>query len=287
MKFSWFNSLSTFLFLSLTFFLSPVFAWNETGHMLVAKIAYEKLKPAARTKVDRLVNYLHQEYDDINTFPQAAVWPDKLRWQQRLDVYTHWHYIDQPLVREGGNPNVNIIDSDNALWAIDKIRSFITNEKANPYERARFLALLVHIVSDIHQPLHTVALVTPTFPEGDHGGNDYIVSYRNKKTNLHKIWDDGVGGFELSFSADEAELVSQANLISSRYPCSFFAERLRQSDVKQWIKEGLTIADTIVYSTPQNQPVSSAYVKKGNQVAEQQVALAGCRLANMLNQLFS
>jgi len=289
MRSSWFRILSSSFFLALLFFYSPVYAWNENGHMLVAKIAYERLKPEARTKIDHLISYLHQEYSDINTFAQAAVWADKLRGQQ-LEMFTHWHYIDVPLVRDGGNPNVNIIDSDNALWAIDKIRSFVSNEKANPYERARFLAFLVHIVADIHQPLHTVSLVTSKFPKGDRGGNDYFVSYKSKKTNLHKLWDDGVGSFEHRYSENEEvaanELNAQAMTISSHYPAATFAEKLKQSNAKEWVKEGMGIADHHVYNTAENQPVSNAYVEAGSAVAEQQIALAGYRLGEMLNQLF-
>jgi hypothetical protein len=290
MRFSWFTALRTLSFTFLILFVTPIFAWNENGHMLVAKIDYEKLKPEAREKIDRLVGYLHQEYADINTFPQAAVWADKLRGQQ-LDVYTHWHYIDQPLVKDGGNPDAHTIDSDNAMWAIDKIRSFVSNDKANPYERARFLAFLVHIVGDIHQPLHTVSLVTPKFPNGDRGGNDYFVSYRGKRTNVHKIWDDGVGAFEHSYSADEevggVELKSRAAAIADRYPRAYFTERLAQSNVQDWLKEGMTIASDSVYSAPENQPVSVDYTLKGSAIAEQQVAIAGYRLAEMLNQLFA
>lgn len=290
MRFSRCSSLSALIFVMLSLFLSPALAWNENGHMLVAKIAYEKLKPEARAKVDRLLGYLHQEYADINTFSQAAVWADKLRGQQ-LDVYTHWHYIDQPLVKDGGNPNANTIDSDNAMWAIEKIRSFIVNEKANPYERARFLAFLIHIVGDIHQPLHTVSLVTPKFPKGDRGGNDYIVTYKNKRSNVHKVWDEGVGAFDRHYTeADDSttgELGTQAAMISAQYPAAFFADRLKAVNVEQWLKEGMQVANTYVYSTPENQPVSAEYVHKGSAVAQQQVALAGYRLAEMLNQLFA
>ncbi len=273
-------------FVTLSFFLSPVFAWNETAHMLVAKIAYDKLNPATRVKIDRLIGYLHQEYADINTFPQAAVWADKIRWQQKLDVFTHWHYIDQPLIKDGGNPDINIIDTDNAMWAIEKIRAFIPNEKANSFERARFLALLIHIVGDIHQPLHTVALVSAKYPKGDRGGNDYIVNYKNKSSNLHKVWDEGVGAFAQSNTSID-DTSAQAIAIVAHYPPSYFADRLKQKEVQQWLKEGLKIADADVYSTPENQPLSTAYVKQGSAIAEQQVAIAGYRLAEMLNQLFS
>lgn len=291
MKFSWLMAKRSLLFFTLLFFLSPLYAWNETGHMLVAKIAYEKLKPGVRSKIDHLIGYLNQEYGEIKTFPQAAVWADKLRGQQ-LDVYTHWHYINQPLIKEGGNPNVNIIESDNAMWAIQKIRAFVSNEKANPYERARFLAFLVHIVGDIHQPLHTVSLVTPKFPKGDRGGNDYFVMYKNRKTNVHKLWDGGVGAFEHNYYNDnnearDVELKSQASAIAARYPSNFFADRLKQTEVAQWLKEGMELANTYVYSAPENQPLSGAYLQKGTVVSEQQIALAGYRLAEMLNQLFA
>lgn len=290
MRFFCFHVAFSFVVITLSSIFSPVFAWNENGHMLVAKIAYEKLKPEARAKIDKLLGYLHQEYDEIKNFPQAAVWADKLRSQQ-LDVYTHWHYIDVPLVKDGGNPNVKIIDDDNALWAIDKIRAYVSNEKANPYERARFLAFLVHIVGDIHQPLHTVSLVTPKFPKGDRGGNDYYVLYKGKRTNVHKIWDSGVSAFEHRYSDDEIiradELNAQASSIAERYPSIYFTARLAETDVKKWLKEGMDIASEQVYSAKENKELDANYLQRGSAIAEQQVALAGYRLAEMLNQLFS
>lgn len=282
--------LSVLLFITQLFFSPLIFAWNENGHMLVAKIAYEKLTPQAKEKIDKLVNYLHQEYAEITNFPQAAAWADKLRGQQ-IDLYTHWHYIDQPLVKDGGNQNVNIIDSDNAVWAMSKIRMFFANSKANPYERARFLAFFVHIVGDLHQPLHTVSLVTPKFPKGDRGGNDYIVIYKNAHVNVHKLWDGGVGAFETPYSENEearaTELSTQAAVIEARFPQAYFSDQLIRSEVQQWLKEGMDLANAHVYTTPENQNLSEEYLKQGSAIAEQQVALAGYRLASLLNQVLT
>jgi len=261
------------------------YAWNDTGHMLVASIAYTKLKPDVRTKIDRLVKSLREEYPAINSMAQMAVWPDQLR-AQHIIMFTHWHYIDQPIYRDGIK-YADTIDDDNAVWALENIKSVINNEHANVYERARMLAFLVHITGDIHQPLHTVTLVSNKFPEGDHGGNDYHISYHGKNIKLHKLWDGGVGAFVSNGHATRhlAAVEDQAEAITARYPVGYFAERLKFATVQDWVKESYGLATQYVYTTEENKAPSAAYLETGKRISEEQVALAGYRLANLLNQL--
>ena len=160
------------LFALITLLLSPltsVFAWTPLGHMVIASIAYEQLRPEVKEKVDNLIGYMHQQYPEINSLAWAAAWPDLIRGQ-KIETYTHWHYTDVSFSTDGSALK-NLKDTDNAVYELNNLMIVTKNTKANPYERTRFLAFLVHIVGDLHQPLHTVSNITANLPEGDRGGN--------------------------------------------------------------------------------------------------------------------
>jgi len=257
------------------------FAWNAVGHMVVANIAYQHLKPDVREKVDTLVTYMQQQYPDMSAFVHISYWPDAIRYQ-KIETFTHWHYIDVAF-SDDGTQLKNLIDSDNAVWALKNIEMVVNNEGANPYERVRFLSFLTHIVGDLHQPLHTVSRISAALPDGDRGGNDYYVFYNDTKVNLHHLWDIGVGEFDGDTSQSHINAITQS--IISRYPESYFATQVNQLDPESWVKEGMNNAKQYVYDTPQNQTVTSEYIEKGKEVSEQQAALAGYRLAKILNKL--
>jgi hypothetical protein len=273
------NKISFAVFLCI--FPFTTYAWNALGHMVVAHIAYQYLDPKAKETVDSLVATLHEQYKDMPTFQHMAYWPDTLRIQ-KIETYTHWHYIDIPFSTDGTTLK-NTIDTDNAVWALENIKKVVKNKRANPYERSRFLAFLTHIVGDLHQPLHTVSYISATLPNGDQGGNLYFVNYNNKRVNLHKIWDSGFSLFVGENNAEQAQHI--ANTIMARYPQAYFGAQIKEVNADNWAKEGVENAKKYVYSTPSDQPVSSHYVQTGQQFAEQNTALAGYRLAVLLNQL--
>ncbi len=264
--------------------LNYVYAWNAMGHMVIANIAYEQLKPEVREKVDQLVGNLNKEYPEMSSYLHLAYWPDALR-SQRIETFTHWHYIDLPYSSDGTETKADVIDTDNAVWAVKRIQVVLKNQHANPYDRARFLSFITHIVGDLHQPLHTVTLFSAAHPGGDKGGNLYNIVYNNKTTNTHSLWDSGVGAFENKNSRATDHAKELAIMIMQMYPASSFGERANDLEPLNWAKEGFDNAKKYVYSTPENQAPSTEYLVTGKQIAEQQAALAGYRLANLLNSL--
>jgi hypothetical protein len=279
----YFNTRFIFSLVLLLSFPIKTIAWNALGHMVIATIAYQNLEPAVRDKVDDLIGHLRQEYSDINSFQQAANWPDMLRGQ-KIETYTHWHYVDVFFSMDG-TPIKQTIDTDNAVWALTRIEKVVKNENANPYERARFLSFLVHIVGDVHQPLHTVSLVSLNHPDGDMGGNVYFVRYGNKQKNLHSLWDEGVGVFSENATPDRASLI--ANRITSTYPRAYFADQAKDFEPDTWVKEGMKVSQNYVYTIQEKQTPTTDYLEAGKQTAEQRAALAGYRLAGLLNQLLA
>ncbi len=274
--------LITMILAIITFFLfSSAFAWNTLGHMVVANIAYQYLTPKVREQTAILLTAFQQEYPQTN-FSQLAAWPDFLR-AQKIEIFSHWHYINLPF-SDDGTAITNTIDADNATWAFNHIKTIVENDRANVYERARFLAFLMHITADLHQPLHTVARLSAAYPEGDHGGNVFWVRYNNERVNLHRLWDGGVGVLEMKASQENVEVLTK--MLTTLYPPSYFAKQTNELDADHWARAGLSNAQMYVYQTTEEQTVSVEYLASNRKIAQQQLALAGYRLANVLNQLF-
>ncbi len=277
---------SSLLFCFFIIFSNYANAWNATGHMVVARIAYQNLKPEVRAKVDNLVASLKQEYPDMLTVMNMAYWPDAIR-SQHIETFTHWHYINLPYNPDGTPIPVTAIDTDNGVWAVKSVQAVVKNNKANPYDRARFLSFLIHIVGDLHQPLHTAALFSAKHTDGDRGGNQYNVIVRGQSVNLHSLWDSGIGEFVNTREQSTDVAVKISEDIMQRYPAYIFGARATDLNPDDWAKEGFEAAKQFVYNTPEDQAASATYLENGKQLAEQEVALAGYRLANILNDELS
>lgn len=278
MKKFFFAIFSSFFFL---FFSINNYAWNALGHRVIANIAYLNLKPTVRLEVDHLVSYLQKEYPEMDSYNKLAFWPDSLRGQ-KIDLFTRWHYIDVAFSQDG-SPLKNLIDTDHAVWAMNNVATIVKNNNANPFERARALAFLTHIVGDLHQPLHTVSRISKNLLDGDKGGNLFFVRYNNQRMNLHYLWDGGMGIFEGDSSEERVRLLTET--IIAHFPQSYFHNQVNDIDADNWLKEGLNNAKQFVYNTPEDEIPSSAYLENGKYVAEKEAALAGYRLAKTLNQL--
>lgn len=135
-----------------------------------------------------------------HTVVEAACWPDDIR-NSGLKFWQPWHYINKQLNIDGTIPSVDYqfhsLDN-NILKAFKNIESTILSSRlANqtPVEKAIMIRFLLHLVGDIHQPLHNIDQVSEQFPNGDYGGNRVWLKLqrdgnkRLKKTNAHAYWD--------------------------------------------------------------------------------------------------
>lgn len=194
-----------------------VSAWNAKGHMTVALLAYRKLTDRQKAEIDKLLR-AHPHYKLLLTdevpagvneaewaFMRAAVWPDLVRpdkdRQKPEDVTKYhngpWHYINVPYIpaneRAKLGENTFRPNPVNVIVAMRECQSVLESKTATAEEKAVHLAWLLHLVGDVHQPMHCVALVTSRFPQGDRGGNDVGVRDRDDVVRLHGFWDDVVG----------------------------------------------------------------------------------------------
>lgn len=278
--------------------------WNATGHEVIAAIAWNHLTPAARAKVVELLRngppqaHLGDLEPTTGTpvekarglFIAASTWSDLIRSRTvPSHAYDHgtWHYADYFWKEQGGKivtmPEMGP-DHENAVERIGAMEGVLAAPGADS-TRAIALAWLEHLVGDIHQPLHASGRVTPDLPKGDRGGNDFkLGGYPN---NLHSYWD-GILDQVQPLSGDRAADVDQwAVRIEQRAPMTGFATADLDAGVDVWARESVEIAEHVLYppTLAEHAPPGDAYRRVADATAEQRIALAGYRLAAVLNKL--
>ena len=294
----------------------PALAWNDRGHMSVGYVAYRRLKPAARNRVNTLLK-LHPKYSDWSArvdkqmpgagadeknmmiFMLATVWADKIKrepgYQQdgtecgnRPDgspdpgrntgygdrlMHKYWHFIDTPFSTDG--TALPPIPTPNAQERIALFRTVLASSAPDPL-KSYDLVWLLHLVGDIHQPLHAATRVSQAHPDGDAGGN--LVRLDCAKCELHFFWDDLLG--------------KQNNLKTVLKGARELPEPkgalVAKTDEKEWVAEGFAEAQRVVYAPPVGRgdgpyTLTLEYKKTAGKLAKQRVALAGARLAKLLN----
>ena len=291
---------------------APAQAWNSTGHMTVAAIAYNNLTPKTRAAVDALLarqrdyglwvsqmpaGYTHRAR---YAFMKAATWPDDIR--KTPDDRPSWHYIDIPIIAPGcaPDPNALLIVKPNAETQILAETTLLTNPRATDGERGVALCWIAHLVGDVHQPLHDSALFSPLFPTGDRGGNseslaagavasDPLESQANPY-KLHALWDDVLGN---TLNPREIEKFA-AELEAPAFRRNTYPQIAAHLGIHAWIVEGSILAKRHVYwnfalpmtATPDGKAevtLPDGYLPNMHRVGNRQIALAGLRLADLLN----
>ena len=261
-------------------------AWNATGHMVAAAIARADLTPVARAEAERLLK-IGADRPGSDDFVTVAAWADDVR-NERKETGP-WHFKDI-YFREDGKPAANKPDEVNV---VTKIRDFtaVLRDKTKPdAERAEALRFLIHFVGDVHQPLHATSRETDAHPKGDRGGNDFAIlpppdSGERGPKNLHSLWDGGAGLFPY-VPRDETKAVASAEALAIRATLPRASLKNEgEGDPDKWATESFDAARNVVYKTPEGAVPSAKYLADAQALAARRVALAGYRLADLLNRV--
>ena len=292
-------------------------AWDDTGHMVVAYIAYTRLTPAARQRVDKLlippppepgvaypdrgfIFYCDRNYDPV----MIANWMDDLRSNSLSDPMKPWHFITFKPIFDGIPPRVIPVGKDNVLsrvnWALlmlERGKNFEkTASKDDDKANAEYLGYLVHLVGDMHQPLHCTTRFSKSHPDGDQGGNLFPIDTPRAR-NLHSFWDAAAGLFDfekvkrppVGKLADQKEKIREyATMVMNAFPADSNPEWKQAMVPLKWVQESNDAARQYGFkgivegSTP-----SAAYVEDARRIASKRLAFAGYRLAEVLNRIYS
>lgn len=282
---------------------TPAWAWDEFGHVVVARIAWENMTPQARTRAIQILRAAPPNsglgrgfgvgslspQQQVRLFVSAGHWPDDIRNPNhpghsfdrgnRHFVNLFWiQNTDFGTIRPSNRPPFGDLLSD-----MPGLRRALTGP--NQGDAAVSLAWIIHLVGDIHQPLHSSSRITPLDEDGDRGGNDFRLAGSSR--NLHSYWDGVITRNHppRQGESDDNYLLRVASDIASRNPRSQFQAALAITDVTAWARESLDLAQTRTYRPPlrRNQQPPVAYNRSALAAAEPRAALAGYRLAAMLN----
>lgn len=261
--------------------LGAAFAWSGDAHQLVADLVYERLTPAARAEVDRLIATRSANVQGcvIENFARASTWPDCVRRRSGYTQTGLYHYINIPI-----SGSTSVRDDCREVGcireAIGRYERVLANRHASDRERLEALAFLSHLIADLHQPLHVSN-------NCDRGGNAVPVILPSGATpDLHEAWDDHLARNAMRGQGRRAI----ATLATQN------AARWSVGDVEAWTLEGNEIARGFAYGalpvrlacgqTPQAPLViSNAYVQQSAPIIRQQLARAAVRLAARLNDV--
>jgi S1/P1 Nuclease len=292
-------------------------AWNGRGHMMVAAVAWTKMTPVARAKASALIRrnpsyatwiqgVSPSELDAV-AFITAATWPDEIRSNPSYtdDGYTptdpsreqnigytdmllhrYWHFKDTPFSTDG--TALAAAFSPNAVTQIARFSTTLGDTTVSDEVKSYDLAWLLHLVGDIHQPLHATSRFSKASRDGDNGGNGVKVCLdtallcdKDHASKLHSFWDGAVGTSEKPSS-----VFAQAKRLPSAP-----AQDLLVGDPETWAQESFKLSKQAAYVAPIGADkgpfrLTKNYRVVAGSVAERRIALAGERLANILNAQF-
>jgi hypothetical protein len=297
---------------------TTAYGWDTFGHMAVAYVAYQQLKPAARARVNELLklNPRHDEWvglvpatasqadKDMMVFMLAAQWADEIKGDTTYsddgtnggntpdgapssqntgfsDLLRHkyFHFVDTAFSNDG--TTLPALPTPNAQERIALFRGVLastSDDKLKSYD----LTWLLHLVGDVHQPLHCATRVSSTDPNGDNGGNKVKLNCTGCTRELHSFWDDLLG------TAATAQAALKPVIRAAKRLPAADATDAAKSDEKDWIAESFQEAKDTVYQPPimdGHGPfvLTAAYKNAAKTLAKKRIALAGARLANLIN----
>jgi hypothetical protein len=284
------------------------FAWDDLGHMVITRIAWSQLTPATRARIIALLERAPADAGlaqlrpaagapdrDLMFAAYASTWPDLVRRDDPPARHAYnrppWHYINWywTATADGRIERVDSLPagSANILAELARMSAVVRDSTAPAGDRAVALAWLLHLTGDIAQPLHASSRVSAGHPQGDKGGNTYLL---DAPMSLHWYWDRVLSTRYPRFPAeeDDAYVARVAGDVLRDAPPDFTAARIAAGDFTLWARQSLDAAEHEVYCCDVRPGVaaSPAYLAHAAAVSEPAIALAGYRLAALLEELF-
>ncbi|MBU1105738.1 MAG: S1/P1 nuclease [Candidatus Riflebacteria bacterium] len=237
-------------------------AWGETGHRLIARIAEKMITPSTREEIGRILKG--------KSMAEVALWADQIK-KERPETAV-WHYVKFSSAREWEESTPELGGSS-VLSALSHLTDQLQNSGVSDSERREALMFVIHLVGDLNQPMHCA-------PDGDFGGNTVAVSFFEKETNLHKVWD--------SCLLDELQGSENEKLAALEHVWGAITESERKSaDFTSWAAESNQVARWHAYILPENHQLGDSYVRNNLRSCSRQIWLSGIRLANLLNSILN
>lgn len=243
-------------------------AWGQLGHRVIGELAEERISGRTAAEIELILGE-----EDL---AEASTWADEQRsnpapfWQEEAGPY---HYVTVP--KDETYAAIGAPEEGDALIALERFAATVRNPNVSREEKALALRFIVHIVGDVHQPLHAGNGT-------DRGGNDVKALWFDEETNLHSVWD--------------SRMIEAQNLSYTEYTAWLGREIDPEETIawwednpQVWIAESTAIRDTIYpESTEESLPrLGYTYQYEHLATAERRLQQGGIRLAAYLDSLFA
>ncbi len=247
------------------FLLIPILGfsnyWGKTGHRVTGHIAQNHLSGKAKRALNKLL--------DGHSLAFVSTYADEIKADRNNSRFSPWHYVNYPL-------DMRYEDSEKSefgdvVMAIEECIGIIKNETSTKKDRVFYLKMLIHLVGDLHQPMHASRAE-------DKGGNDIQLQWFGEGTNLHRVWDKNM---IVSYGMTYTELATELD----RLP-KWKRKKIQEGTIYDWVHESHLIAAELYGSVEPGEKIGYQYSYKYNNILFDQLQKGGLRLAKVLNDLF-
>jgi len=247
-----------------TGFSTNIFAWGHDGHGAVGVMALGQLSAETRFKLERVLGSV-----DDQTIVEACNWPDAVRGTEEWEWSYPLHYINIPPGESGYSESRDCPDQKCATEAIKKYALELGDQRASNEKRRQAFAWVCHLVGDLHQPLHAGYA-------HDRGGNEFEITFKGEKTNLHNFWDralikERVGNWQ--------GLIR----VSGNFPTVQTTDSWTAEMVDRWTEESHQLVEQELY--PTNPDITQNYADKSWAILQQRINTAASRLALIIESV--
>lgn len=250
------------------FFYLPLssMAWGLLGHRIVGQVADSYLTPKARAEIKKILG--------DESVAMAANWADFIKSDSSYRYLNSWHYVDFPkgLSYDQLKDELKKDTTADAYTRLNFLIAELKKKNLPQEKKVMYLRLLIHIVGDIHQPLHVS-------PEGTSGGNDIKVTWFGTASNLHRVWDEQlIEGQELSYTEYSAYI---------NHTTAAQRKAWQQQPMSQWLFDSYVLSEHLHDEIrEQNPKLSYKYNFDHLRIVNEQLLKGGVRLAGILNEIF-
>ncbi|MGY6562468.1 MAG: S1/P1 nuclease [Luteibaculaceae bacterium] len=249
-------------FITASLFLYSFFAmaWGPLGHYTIGLIAEKNMNLETVNKVERIL--------DNQSISGVGVWMDNIRSDKGYAYSYTWHWV----TTEDGKYDASIQEAKgDAYEACLRLIGELKKGGLYPKVEQDKLRMLIHIVADLHQPLHVGK-------PGDRGGNDVKVQWFGRGTNIHAVWDtDLIESRKMSYTELTRELQKQ---VTKELKSSY-----QSAGINDWLLEAVAMRPYI-YDIPEDGKLGYEYIYQYRELAEERLLAAGLRLAKILEEIY-
>ena len=241
-------------------------AWNLIGHRVVGEVADQYINAKTRKAIQQILG--------SESIGMSANWADFVKSDTTYNYLGNWHYFNIPanLSKTDMLKYVDGQSGPNVYKKITEMIAVLKNSKSTLIQKKLALKMLIHMVGDLHQPMHTAR------PE-DQGGNKVLLTWFGEKSNLHKVWDEGLVDFQKLSYTEYAKAIN--------HPTTAEFTTWQKTSLRECVLESYQICNQIYAGTKMDDKLSYKYNFDWIATVNQQLLKGGIRLAKILNDIYT